>query len=117
MNYDQILIERTGYTIMDFLSDVGGLQGILISAVSVTLSILNHNYLDNYLVSKLYKSDSIALMASSTDSIREFCFSNCMLRRLSCCRKKRKQVAIEHARSSLEKEIDIVKLIRSQRFV
>ena len=43
MNFDLTIIERDGYTILDVLSDVGGLQGILISAISVTLSIINHN--------------------------------------------------------------------------
>ena len=43
MSLDQTLIERTGYTILDILSDVGGLQGILISGISFILGILNHN--------------------------------------------------------------------------
>ena len=51
MNLDQILIERTGYTILDILSDVGGILGIFVSGISFILSILNYNYLDNYLVS------------------------------------------------------------------
>ena len=43
MNLDQIVIERSGYTLLDLLSDVGGLQGILISGISLILSIFNHN--------------------------------------------------------------------------
>ena len=43
MNLDQIVIERSGYTLLDLLSDVGGLQGILISGISLILSISNHN--------------------------------------------------------------------------
>ena len=54
MNLDQILIGRTGYTILDVLSDVGGMQGILISGISLLLRILNGNFLDSYLVSKLF---------------------------------------------------------------
>ena len=57
MSLDQTLIERTGYTITDILSDVGGLQGALVSGISFILSILNYKNLDNYLVSKLFKSE------------------------------------------------------------
>ena len=55
MDMDLTVIERTGYTILDILSDVGGLQGILISGISLLLGVLNHNFLDNYLVTKLYR--------------------------------------------------------------
>lgn len=58
MNMDLGLIERTGYTVLDILSDVGGLQGILISGISLIISALNYNYLDNYLVSNLFKYES-----------------------------------------------------------
>ena len=64
MSLDQTLVERTGYTILDLLSDVGGLQGILISAITIILSILNHNLLGNYLASQLFKSEEIALSVS-----------------------------------------------------
>ena len=64
MSPDQTLIERDGYTILDILSDVGGLQGILISIIYYALGILNFNYLDNYLASKLYKADVDALFVS-----------------------------------------------------
>ena len=52
---DLTTVERTGYTILDILSDVGGLQGILFSAVGLFLNIWNYNHLDNYLASKLFK--------------------------------------------------------------
>ena len=57
MSLDQTLIERTGYTITDILSDVGGLQGALVSGISFILSILNYKNLDNYMVSKLFTSE------------------------------------------------------------
>ena len=62
---DQTLIERNGYTIIDILSDVGGLQGILISGISLLLSILNHNSLNVFLASKHYRSNEVALTTSS----------------------------------------------------
>ena len=64
MSLDQILIERTGYTVLDILSDVGGLQGIFVSVIMLFLSVLNHNDLDNYLVSKLFKSETVSMGAS-----------------------------------------------------
>lgn len=64
MSLDQTLIERTGYTVLDILSDVGGLQGIFVSVIFLFLSVLNHNDLDNYLVSKLFKSETVSMAAS-----------------------------------------------------
>ena len=34
-----------------------------------------------------------------------------------CCHYSRKQIALKEARASLEKEVDVLKLIRSRRFV
>ena len=58
------MIERTGYTVLDILSDVGGLQGIFVTVIFLFLSVLNHNDLDNYLVSKLFKSETVSMAAS-----------------------------------------------------
>ena len=113
---DQTLIERNGYTFLDILSDLGGLQGILISSVSFLLSILNYNHLNGYLVSQLFKSDQVVLTACSTsDSVKEFCIG-LLPRKLICCHKRKKQIAMEKARAALEKELDIIYLIRSRRF-
>ena len=49
INPDLIVIERTSYTIIDLLSDIGGFQGILVSAIAIVLGILNSNQLENYL--------------------------------------------------------------------
>ena len=85
MSYDQLLVERSGYTILDLLSDVGGLQGILTSGIPLLLSILNHSYLNNYLASKLFKSADIAMnIASLSESIKEFCIK-LLPSRLVCC--------------------------------
>ena len=64
MNLDINLVERSGYTVLDILSDIGGLLGILISGSSFILSIFNFNYLENYLVYKLFKSKSVSLMTT-----------------------------------------------------
>ena len=79
------LIERSGYTVLDILSDAGGLQGILISGISLILSIFNNNYLENYLVNKLFKSKAVSLMTTQSEMIKEFYLSNCLLSKLACC--------------------------------
>ena len=112
MSLDRTLIERNGYTILDILSDLGGLQSILISGVSFLLSILNYNHLNGYLVSQLFKSDHNALPTLTTcDSVKEFCIG-LLPSKLVFCHKRRKQIAMEKARAALEKELDIIYLIR-----
>ena len=88
MNLDQILIERSGYTVLDILSDVGGLQGILISGISFILGIFNYNYLENYLVYRLFKSNAVSLMTTQSEMVKEYCFSNWLLSKLACCCRK-----------------------------
>ena len=56
-NMDLTVISRDGYTVLDYISDIGGIQGILISFIAIILSLWNYNYLDNYMVSMLYKID------------------------------------------------------------
>ena len=117
LSMDVTLIERKGYTLLDVLSDVGGMQGFLISGTSLLLSILNYNQLDNYLVSKLFRSESVTLIASQKENILDFCLSKLIPSKLVCCRKKRKQIVMERARAALEKEVDVIQMIRTRRFV
>lgn len=95
MSMDQTMVQRNGYTILDVLSDVGGLQGILITVITLVLGILNSNYLDNYLVSKLYKFEAATLKATQTDSIKEIFLYNCLPSKLVCCAKNRKLIAMD----------------------
>ena len=55
MDFDIIQFKRQGYHIFDFISDIGGIQSILISVFASLVSIWNYKMLDNYLVSHLYK--------------------------------------------------------------
>jgi len=55
MNLDQKVIARDGYTILDYISDLGGMQGMLISAFAYFLLFWNHNMFDNHMVTRLYK--------------------------------------------------------------
>ena len=116
INYNQNIVQRSGYTVLDVLSDVGGLQGILISAFILLTSILNHNNLESYMVSKLFKFDSVALSTSQTENIKEYC-TGLLPRKLVCCPKNRRQIAMKNARASLEKQMELMKMIQSKRFV
>ena len=55
MNLSVKNVERAGYSFFDLLSDVGGMQGLLISCCGTILGVLNYNNFDNYLASRLYK--------------------------------------------------------------
>ena len=43
MNLDLRIIARDGYTFLDYLSDIGGMQGLLISGVALFLAMWNYN--------------------------------------------------------------------------
>ena len=49
MNLSEMTVARDGYTFLDFLSDIGGMQGLLISAVAYFLFFWNYNFFDNYI--------------------------------------------------------------------
>ena len=42
MNLDKGKIERSGYTFIDVLSDIGGIQSILISGISILIGLFNY---------------------------------------------------------------------------
>ena len=48
-------LSRDGYTFLDWISDIGGIQGIFISVIALLLSLWNYNHLDNFLATKLYQ--------------------------------------------------------------
>ena len=67
MNLDQLVVARDGYTILDFISDIGGMQGMLISAAALILTIWNHNHLENFLVTRLYRLGSTSSVADDEE--------------------------------------------------
>ena len=50
MNY-----ERKVYTIIDMLSDIGGLTGIIATMFGILNATWNYNAFDNFMVSRLFK--------------------------------------------------------------
>ena len=100
MNLDLTVIQREGYTLLDLLSDVGGLQGILISTFSLLLGIWNHNYMESYIASKVYKVASTdekelgSLEVPNRANIKEYCIDRLLPAKLTraCCKLKRKEI-------------------------
>ena len=58
IDLDQTDIKRIEYTILDLLSDIGGIQSNLIFLFSIMLSIWNHNNFDNHLLINFFKLKS-----------------------------------------------------------
>ena len=58
MSMDQRMVTRVGYTILDVLSDIGGILSVLISGFAIPLSFWNHNYFDYALVALFFKLKS-----------------------------------------------------------
>ena len=59
-NLNLVVVARDGYTVLDWISDIGGIQGILISFIALIIGYWNYNHFDNYMVFGLYriKNDS-----------------------------------------------------------
>ena len=55
MNLNKKTLIRSSYYVIDVLSDIGGISGIMMSFFAIILSIWNYNHFDNYMVSKLFK--------------------------------------------------------------
>ena len=73
-NLNLINIERDGYTIFDYISDIGGLQGILFSTFAIFLGFFNYNIFDNFMLKRLYqikKKDCNSKVYNSADDQSE----------------------------------------------
>ena len=54
-NLSMQIIQREGYNAFDLLSDIGGLQQILLSIITIFIAFWNYNNFDNYMVTRLFK--------------------------------------------------------------
>ena len=52
---DLEVIKRNSYTVLDLLSDVGGIMGALMGIFDILVGLMKYNYLEDFLVAKLYK--------------------------------------------------------------
>ena len=55
MNFDQLVFARNGYTFLDYLSDIGGMTGMLMSLATIILAFWNYNMLYDSMVIRLFK--------------------------------------------------------------
>ena len=55
MDLNQYSIERAGYNILDMLSNIGGIQGLLVSFFLTILSVFNYKNFDNVMAAQFYK--------------------------------------------------------------
>ena len=55
LDLDRKLIKRMCYSLLELMSDVGGMIGILMVFLSSIVSCFNYNNFDNYMVSRLFK--------------------------------------------------------------
>ena len=125
MNLDLISIGRAGYNIVDMLSDIGGIQSIIITSFSLILTIFNHKYFDGYMAQRLYKlqnpeksekeSPNLFFFPTKVGNARDF-IVDALPQRMVCCRKTRHQLGLEKAIQALAKEGDILTLIKSRRY-
>ena len=54
-NLDLTVIARNIYNVFDYISDIGGMLGILVSSAALFLHIWTYNDLEDYMVTRLYK--------------------------------------------------------------
>lgn len=112
MSRDLIVIERTSYTVVDLLSDVGGLQGILISAMTFVLRVFNNSHLSSYMVARLFRYKLGAALESRTFEVsrssyfKHLCIESILPRRLKarcrCCRSSMQHAALLSASRELQ---------------
>ena len=64
-NLDLTVIQRDGYTIMDYLSDIGGISNIIYNFFFIFLSLWNYKYIEDHLVSNLFRLSDEASISNS----------------------------------------------------
>lgn len=128
MSFDVIAFEREVYTSLAFLSDVGGLSGMLMTICHFFMVLWNYQSFDNYMVSRLFrvkkpddKIDKDKGYYGQSDYIKLSKFPYCgeLFRRLCCinidlcCKRDRQYHAMQIARQQMITEINIVEIIKT----
>ena len=130
---DQFTVERHGYHLFDFMSDIGGMQGLLYSGFAFFISIWNYMMFDNYMVSRLYKREQ---SEQDTSQIRDKLKQSNFMKPNSCfnpkeyfkdlcpswlcfcrrCKPDRLERGFFAARELLKQETNIIDIIKSRRY-
>lgn len=139
MDLSKRIIARAGYTVLDWVSDIGGIQGMLISGVALFMGFWNHNMLENHLVSRLFKVERVREGKGSTISRDNEFFARYrfikMMPTLSqsfveyvkemipgwlccskCCKPGRYYAGFAKGRQKLQKESNIIEILKKLRY-
>ena len=57
MNMSRYYIDRSVYTVLDYIGDVGGLQAALMIVFGIFFMFCTVNAFENYLVSQLFRAE------------------------------------------------------------
>ncbi len=129
MTLDQEVIERSNYTILDVLSDVGGLESVIASAIALILSILNYNNLDSTMITQLFTFPADSTSSADNHEKRTVTYKASLLGNFAdylldflpgccrCCKLTRRQKQYEVAVKRLYQETDMIYLIRQVRYL
>ena len=122
LSRDLVLVTRTNYSVLSLLANIGGIQSFMFGVISMLLGMFNHNHVDFYMASRLFRQrprDSGSSSSSANDSIEVPRFSNI---RWMCCgdrsvkRLTRNERALVKAREIMLKETNIIEIVKSRRF-
>ena len=128
VDYELGNYERIYYTFLDMLSDIGGIQAIIVGFLAGLLSAIKHDYFDDYLVSSLYKLAPSSATAQDGEKFEldKYCnILGCLrdtLMSASCrsavrSRQGRKECAMIEARQKLMQELNRVDIVRQLRLI
>ena len=112
------------------LSEVGGLTALLYLIFGSVVSAWNFNSFDDLMVSRLFKIKKPAEEINpdfdffkKSDYIKLYDSPNCKEWLISliptkciCCTKNRREIAMEKAREKLNKEVNIIEIVKSWRY-
>ena len=98
-------VERKNYTILDVLSDIGGLSSVVASAIVLILSTTNGSHLDNHIIFQLFKFSDKDVKQTSVKQNGKKCRSLPFKLR---CSKSHRANQLDRASDELRSETDIV---------
>ena len=65
------MLERKNYTVLDVLSDVGGVYSVLFAVFSALINVCNYNNFDNFMAKRLYKLKRNNISDSDLDQSKD----------------------------------------------
>ena len=120
---DLSVLIRNNYSLLDVLSDVGGLAEVLFFLVSTFLTILNYNHMTSHLASQLFKVGhpdepvkAVALRPTVCCNLKELALDMLPRRCVQRCFDKRTREMMMGWEET-RKEQDFVRMLRSLRYL